>query len=134
MVSRQEFEAADPVPVDARPTPFAQAVVPASEPPLASTPSEVDARVDRLLSELLIALREKKALNENINAVMKRSSELLEFGRKAKRIVREFLDELESEACPGGLGHIDDESPLHVDGAIDGKLVANLRKLAAEVL
>ena len=102
-MSRQEFPAADPVSSqDPRPTPFAQAVVP--EALVTDSPESVrtlaaDARVDRLLSELLTLLAERRALNENMAATAQRCSALLEEVRTARRLIRRFVEaEPDSEA------------------------------------
>lgn len=99
--ARSEIPVASPVEpeVDPRPTPFAMAVVPMSVPP-DSLESEkaIDARVDRLLGELLILLAERKALNANMTATVERCSQLLEQVRTARRLVRAYVTASESAA------------------------------------
>lgn len=93
--ARSEFPVARPVEpeVDPRPTPFAQAVVPMSVPPDSSQSERaIDARVDRLLGELLTLLAERKAMSENLTATVNRCSALLEQVRKARRLVRAYVE------------------------------------------
>lgn len=98
---RSEMKVARPVEPesDPRPTPFAQAVVPMSVPPdSAQSEKAVDHRVDRLLSELLTVLAERKALNANMTATVERCSQLLEQVRTARRLVRAYVEASEAVA------------------------------------
>lgn len=95
MRARSEIPVARPVEpeVDPRPTPFAQAVVPMSVPPDSSQSERaIDARVDRLLGEVLTLLAERKAMSENLTATVNRCSDLLEQVRKARRLVRALVE------------------------------------------
>lgn len=87
---------AEDVSVDNRPTPFAQAVVPASfgcSPDSAESVSSrgIDQRVDRLLAENLALMSERAELRRNMTSTHERSNECLAEARKAKKLVREYF-------------------------------------------
>lgn len=81
-----------PYEIDNRPTPIAQAIAMKCEIPPESTPVEIDQRIDRLLSENLALMTERKQLRHHLKDVQKRSTELLMEARSAKRLVRSMLD------------------------------------------
>lgn len=84
----------DDSPVNERATVSAIAVVPASERP-EEEPPLVDERVDCLLREVFALTRERKQLYEISSHRIRRSNQLLEEARKAKRLVRAMLAEMD---------------------------------------
>lgn len=111
--------------VDPCPTPLAHAVFPASTYPEEKVPSSrellLDDRVERLLAENLLLLKERAELRAIADRRAERCNELLGEARKAKRLARAAIRESDARA---GIG-----TDLH-----DSPALAELRAWAAETL
>ena len=72
-------------------------LVPESDPaPISNEPILVDERVDNLLREIFALTKERKELYEISNIRIKRSNEMLEIAREAKRLARAALAETDA--------------------------------------